>query len=138
MKEFCDNPCCENPGVKDVSVSVNGPGDQQRTLCAACEEAYSWGVQHGHFTAVQKPLWIAVVTDRGVVAYARSLRSQLEAENAIADYLTNHHSYRGGRCLHALYEWVGEQAYLTAREQKNALRPSGRRASRRSSVQHKG
>ena len=113
MKEFCENPCCESPGVKEVPVSVNSPGDQRRTLCAACEEAYTWGVQHGGFTADQIPLWLAVVTDRGIVAYARSFRSQLEAENALVKYLREHHGYRGGRCLHELYEWVGEQAYLT-------------------------
>ena len=114
MTEFCQNPCCENEGSKEVPVSVNGPGDQRRTLCAACEEAYSWGVQHGRFTAENEPLWIAVVTDRGIVAYARSFRSQIEAENAIIDYLTEHHGCHVGRCLQAVYEWVGEQAYLAA------------------------
>ena len=114
MHEFCDNPCCESPGVKEVPVSVNGPGDGRRTLCAACEEVYTWGVQHGQFIADQIPLWLAVVTDRGVVAYARTFRSQLEAENALVKYLRENHGYRGGRCLHELYEWVGEQAYLTA------------------------
>lgn len=47
MKEFCENPLCENPGFKEVPVSVDKPGDQVRTLCATCEEAFSWGVQHG-------------------------------------------------------------------------------------------
>ena len=114
MSKFCENPCCENEGSKEVPVSVNGPGDQQRTLCAVCEEAYSWGVQHGRFEVEHQSLCIAVVTDRGLVAYARAFSSQLEAENALVKYLSDHHGYRGGRCLHSLYDWVGEQAYLTA------------------------
>ena len=114
MKKFCENQHCESPGFKDVPVSVRKPGDQRRTLCAACEEAYTWGVQHGTMTVEHSPLFIAVVTDRGVVAYARAFRSQLEAENTLVKYLREHHGYRGGRCLHALYEWAGEQAYVTA------------------------
>ena len=54
MKEFCENEHCANPGFKVVSVSVAKPSDQQRTLCAACEEAYSIGVQHGTITAHQE------------------------------------------------------------------------------------
>jgi len=50
MKEFCENSLCKHPGVKAVPVSVDGPSDQTRTLCAACEEVYSWGVQHGTTT----------------------------------------------------------------------------------------
>ena len=51
MREFCENQLCENPSFKEVPVSVDDPADQTRTLCAACEEAYTWGVQHGTFTA---------------------------------------------------------------------------------------
>jgi len=51
MNPFCDNALCENPGFKEVPVSVRRAGDEKRTLCAACEEAYSWGVQHGTFVA---------------------------------------------------------------------------------------
>jgi len=51
MKDFCENPYCENPGAKVVPVSVNSPSDQKRTLCVPCEEAYSWGVQHGTIIA---------------------------------------------------------------------------------------
>ena len=49
--EFCDNAYCDNPGSKLVPVSVRGAGDERRTLCVTCEEAYSWGVQHGAFRA---------------------------------------------------------------------------------------
>ena len=54
MKKFCDNPYCENPGFKEVPVSVRRAGDQKRTLCAPCEEAWSWGAQHGTFTAEEE------------------------------------------------------------------------------------
>jgi hypothetical protein len=47
MKEFCENPLCENEGFKEVRVSVKTGGDEKRMLCAACEEAYAWGLQHG-------------------------------------------------------------------------------------------
>jgi len=51
MKPFCDNPSCDNPGFKEVRVSVRKAGDETRTLCAPCEEAFTWGVQHGTFLA---------------------------------------------------------------------------------------
>jgi hypothetical protein len=47
MEEYCQNPLCENEAVKEVPVSVDKASDQVRALCAACEEAYTWGVQHG-------------------------------------------------------------------------------------------
>jgi len=55
MKDFCENQLCENPAFKQVRVSVRRPSDQARTLCASCEEVYSWGVQHGTITAQAKP-----------------------------------------------------------------------------------
>ena len=56
MKEFCENEFCENPGAKVVPVSVNQAADQRRTLCTTCEEAYTWGVQHGTITAHARPV----------------------------------------------------------------------------------
>jgi len=56
MKPFCENEHCDNPGAKVVPVSVSKPGDQMRTLCVTCEEAYSWGVQHGTMAAHAKPV----------------------------------------------------------------------------------
>jgi hypothetical protein len=55
MKEFCENQYCENPGAKVIPVSVRNPSDQRRTLCVPCEEAYTWGVQHGTKLAEAKP-----------------------------------------------------------------------------------
>ena len=60
MKEFCENQYCESPGFKEVPVPVRRPGDQRRTLCAACEEVYTWGVRHGTMTAGQSPMIIVV------------------------------------------------------------------------------
>ena len=50
MEEYCQNPLCENEAVKEVPVSVRTASDQARALCAACEEVYTWGVQHGTMT----------------------------------------------------------------------------------------
>ena len=47
MKKYCQNPLCENEAIKEVPVSAETASDQTRALCAACEESYSWGVQHG-------------------------------------------------------------------------------------------
>jgi hypothetical protein len=55
MKDFCENQYCEAPGAKVVPVSVDKPSDQRRTLCVPCEEAYTWGVQHGTITAQARP-----------------------------------------------------------------------------------
>ena len=55
MNDFCENQYCENPGSKVVPVSTDKPSDQKRTLCVPCEEAYTWGVQHGTMTAQAKP-----------------------------------------------------------------------------------
>jgi hypothetical protein len=55
MKRFCENPHCEAPGFKVVRVSVEKPSDRTRTLCATCEEAFTWGVQHGRMVAREEP-----------------------------------------------------------------------------------
>jgi len=51
MEKYCQNPLCENEAVKEVPVSVETASDQTRALCAACEEVYAWGVQHGRFAS---------------------------------------------------------------------------------------
>jgi hypothetical protein len=50
MKKYCQNPSCENEAVKEVPVSVAKPSDRKRALCAACHEAYTWGVKHGRMS----------------------------------------------------------------------------------------
>ncbi len=47
MEEYCQNPLCENEAIKEVPVSVRTTSDQVRSLCACCEEVYTWVVQHG-------------------------------------------------------------------------------------------
>mgnify|MGYP007064222529 CR=1 FL=1 len=44
--KYCQNPWCANEATKAVPVSVNRPNDQTRRLRAACEEVFSWRVQH--------------------------------------------------------------------------------------------
>ncbi len=55
MKTYCENPLCQNEAIKKVRVSVEKPGDRVVALCALCEEAYTWGVQHGRATAEGQP-----------------------------------------------------------------------------------
>ena len=51
MDRYCDNPRCENEATKSVRVSLDAPGDDTRALCAACDEVFAWGVQHGRMLA---------------------------------------------------------------------------------------
>jgi len=51
MEQYCQNQFCENKAVKEVPVSLEKPSDQIRSLCAICEEVYTWGVQHGKMFA---------------------------------------------------------------------------------------
>ena len=55
MKDFCEIEYCENPGFKVVRTSAERACDGKRTLCAPCEEAFSWGVSHGMRIAGWKP-----------------------------------------------------------------------------------
>ena len=106
MKPFCDNPNCENPGFKEVPVSVRKAGDQKRTLCATCEEAYTWGVQHGTFTASIKEVWLIAVADRGIVAHVRAFASAKAAIKALADYLAEYNGYTGPADIRAIHRWL--------------------------------
>ncbi len=51
MEDYCQNTLCENEAVKEVPVSMEGPSDGVRALCATCAEVYTWGVQHGKMTS---------------------------------------------------------------------------------------
>jgi transposase-like protein len=48
MTHYCENSYCENEATKKVHVSQNRSGDSSRWLCPACEEVFTWGVQHGY------------------------------------------------------------------------------------------
>jgi hypothetical protein len=67
MKEFCENQYCDNPGAKVVPVSVERQFDGKRTLCVPCEEAYSWGVQHGTKVARAKAAKPSTSAAKGLV-----------------------------------------------------------------------
>ena len=49
MKKYCENYICDCDAVKTVPVSEAKYGDATRDFCAACDEAYTIGVQHGKF-----------------------------------------------------------------------------------------
>ena len=51
MIHYCENQYCEFEAVKRVTVSTEKAGDSKRWLCTACEEAFTWGVQHGTMMA---------------------------------------------------------------------------------------
>ena len=108
MEAFCQNPLCESPSFKEVPVSVQKPSDQVRALCAPCEEAYTWGVQHGRKTAESKKLWILAVADRGIVAHVRAYGTKTDAERGLIKYLRKYHSYDGKDNAQAAYQWLKE------------------------------
>ena len=106
MKPFCENPNCESPGFKEVPVSVSKPSDQKRTLCATCEEAYTWGVQHGRITSQTKELWLVAIADRGVVAHVQAYTDAKTAIKALAAYLAEFNDYAGPAHIRAVRRWL--------------------------------
>ena len=108
MERYCQNPLCENAAGKVVAVSVDKPSDQQRSLCAVCEEAYSWGVQHGCMTATPKKLWVAAVTHRGDVVHAEAVAGKVKAVKALAKHLKTEEGYVGPAELPAICAWLAE------------------------------
>jgi len=106
MKPFCDNPNCEAPGFKVVPVSVNKPSDQKRTLCATCEEAYTWGVQHGRMTSQTKEVWLVAIADRGIVAHVHAYADAKTAITALATYLAEFNDYVGPAKIRAIRRWL--------------------------------
>ena len=108
MKPFCDNPNCNNPGFKEVPVSVNKPSDQKRTLCATCEESYTWGVQHGRISSRVKEVWLVAVADRGIVAHVRAYPDAKTAIKALAAYLAEFNEYTGPADIRAVRRWLRE------------------------------
>jgi hypothetical protein len=106
MKEFCENPNCETPGFKEVPVSVNKPSDQKRTLCATCEEAYTWGVQHGSISSRMKEVWLVAVADRGIVAHVYAYPDAKAAIKELAAYLAENNGYAGPKDIRAIRRWL--------------------------------
>jgi hypothetical protein len=108
MKRYCQNPLCENEATKVVAVSVDKPSDQQRSLCTVCEEAYSWGLQHGCMMSTPKKLWVAAVTHRGDVIHAEAVAGKVKAVKALAKYLKTEEGYVGPAELRAICAWLAE------------------------------
>ena len=108
MEKFCQNPLCESPSFKKVPVSVKKPSDQVRALCAPCEEAYTWGVQHGRKTAESGKLWLLAVADRGIIAHVQAYSSKTDAEKGLVKYLRQYHGYKGPAKAEAVQHWLQE------------------------------
>jgi len=106
MKDFCENLYCDDPAYKEVPVSVDKPSDQVRTLCASCQEVYTWGVQHGRITAQSGRLWILAVADKGLVDYAQAYPSEEEATKGLVGYLRQYHGYKGPANRKAVEDWL--------------------------------
>jgi len=107
MKRFCENPNCDNPAAKKVRVSVALPSDQVRSLCATCEEAYSWGVQHGVMIS-WRPVWVLAVADRGVIAHLAVFRKRKDAEEGLVDHLRAYQGYSGRGDRKGVRRWLRE------------------------------
>ncbi|HOH65614.1 MAG: hypothetical protein RBS72_21545 [Sedimentisphaerales bacterium] len=108
MEQYCQNPLCNNEATKVVAVSVDKRSDQRRSLCAVCDEAYSWGVQHGRMRATPKRLWIAAVTHRGDVVHAEAVAGKVKAVKALARYLKTEEGYVGPGELPGICAWLAE------------------------------
>ena len=109
MERYCQNPLCENQAAKIVPVSVDKPSDQKRALCAACEEVYTWGVQHGRIASVPKNVWVLHVSDAGSAVHAGVFRSRRRAVRDLAAYLRDQEGYRGPDDLPSLCDWMAER-----------------------------
>ncbi len=108
MKKYCQNSLCDNEAVKEVPVSVRKPSDQKRSLCAACEEAYSWGVQQGTMSSQRKRLWILAIADRGMVVHGQAYGNRSQAVRGLAQYLKANESYTGPAEMPAISDWLAE------------------------------
>lgn len=106
MKEFCENTYCETRAVKEVSVSVRKPSDQVRSLCATCEEVFTWGVQHGRFVYQHNQLWLLAIADKGIVVYAHAYPNEKAAIEGLIEYLREYHQYQGAGDYQAIRLWL--------------------------------
>jgi hypothetical protein len=77
---------------------VAKPGDEKRTLCAACEEAYTWGVQHGRMTAGNGLLSCIRNADRALLErQAAALGGMIDGGSLSPEQLT---------CFEGLWEFI--------------------------------
>lgn len=106
MKQHCENPWCQNESINEVPVSVRKPADQIRALCAVCDEAYSWGVQHGRISSPHREVRVLAIADKGLIVHTRAYSSKKDAEKALVEYLRRYESYDGPDDSPAAYEWL--------------------------------
>lgn len=128
MKEYCENTLCRNRSIKEVPVSVENPADQLRALCGPCEEAYTWGVQHGTMTTMQEKLAVVAVADRGLIAFVHVYSSQVLAEKALLEYLRKYECYGGPEDIEVVWRWLrnhDERLSVEIVERKVDERPAG-------------
>jgi len=108
MKKYCQNPLCKNESFKEVAVSIKKPADQTRSLCAVCEKAYTWGLQHVRMASQQRKVWILAVADKGIIVHARGFNNKPEAEKALVEYLRCHENYAGPDDISQALDWLAE------------------------------
>ena len=108
MNKFCDNTYCETEAVEEVPVSVNRPGDQKRSLCATCFEAYTWGVQHCRKTYQKQKVWVLVIADKGNIAHIQKFQCQSEAQKGLLQYLRHYEQYKGTDDFAEARQWIAE------------------------------
>jgi hypothetical protein len=110
MTEHCQNDLCKNEALWQVPISIHRPCDQKRALCAACKQAYDWGVQHGRTTAPPKRVWVLAVTEMGLVIYNGAFRTRPKAVQGLAQYLQAYQGYRGPAEMPGISDWLAQQA----------------------------
>lgn len=108
MEEYCQNPLCESEAIKEVPVSVRKASDQKRSLCAACEEVYTWGVQQGTMSSERKRVWVLAIADRGIVVHGQAYGRRLQAVQGLAEYLKSNEDYTGPAQMPAISDWLAE------------------------------
>ena len=110
MEKSCENPLCQRPALEQVPVSIEGPCDQKRSLCAACKAAYDWGVRHGRMAALPPRIWVLAVSDMGLVVHSGAFRTRRKAVQGLAEYLRTYQGYRGPAAMPPISDWLAERA----------------------------
>ena len=108
MEKYCQNPLCEHEATRKVPVSVDRSSDQRRSLCAVCEEVYSWGVQRGRMSSAPRRAWVMHVTDHGEVVHACIFRTRRKAVKDLAGYFRAQEGYHGPEDLPAMSDWLAQ------------------------------
>jgi hypothetical protein len=110
MEKLCENDLCEGEAVRQVPISIEGPCDQKRALCAACKEAYDWGLRQGRMVALPPRVWVLAVSDMGLVVHSGAFRTRRKAVQGLAEYLRTYEGYDGPAAMPPISDWLAEQA----------------------------